>query len=104
MPQQNSTFEVCSWVPIFQVDGLGKVRVHCFPKAITIWHGWESNPRPPDLEPDALTTPPRCPYQVHPVSGTGLGKKSVVVIDFKHNGTAQEDGAHSGGNPRWRMG
>ncbi|GFR85882.1 ATP-dependent DNA helicase PIF1 [Elysia marginata] len=34
MPQQTSTFEACSWVPILQVGGLGKVRVNCFPKAI----------------------------------------------------------------------
>ncbi|GFR57420.1 N6-adenosine-methyltransferase subunit METTL14 [Elysia marginata] len=61
MPQQTSTYEACSWVPILQVGGLGKVRVNCFPKAITIWHGRESNPRPLDLESDALTTPPRCP-------------------------------------------
>ncbi|GFS20852.1 hypothetical protein ElyMa_005067400 [Elysia marginata] len=26
MPQQTSTFEACSWVPILQVGGLGKVR------------------------------------------------------------------------------
>ena len=81
MPQQTSTFEshfflthmqgvagayhkliACSWVPILQVGGLGKFRVNCFPKAITIWLGWESNPRPPDPESDALTTVPRCPY------------------------------------------
>ena len=49
----------CSWVPILQVGGLGKVRVNCFPKAITTWLGWESNPRPPDPESDALTTLPR---------------------------------------------
>ncbi|GFR80126.1 hypothetical protein ElyMa_000573700 [Elysia marginata] len=61
MPQQTSTFEACSWVPILQVGGLGKVRVNCFPQAIATWHGRESNPRPPDLESDALTTPPRCP-------------------------------------------
>ena len=48
-----------SWVPILQVGGLGKVRVNCFPKAITTWLGWESNPRPPDPESDALTTLPR---------------------------------------------
>ena len=51
----------CSWVPILQVGGLGKVRVNCFPKAITTWLGWESNPRSPDPESDALTTLPRCP-------------------------------------------
>ena len=80
MPQQTSTFEshflthmqgvagayhkviACSWVPILQVGGLGKVWVNCFPKAITTWLGWESNPRPPDPESDALTTLPRCPY------------------------------------------
>ena len=74
MPQQTSTFEshflthmqdvagayhkliACSWVPILQVGGLGKVRVNCFPKAITTWLGRESNPRPPDPESDALTT------------------------------------------------
>ena len=79
MPQQISTFEshflthlqdvvgayhkliACSWVPILQVGGLGKVRVNCFPKAITTWLGRESNPRPPDPESDALTTLPRCP-------------------------------------------
>ena len=78
MPQETSTFEshflthmqgvagayhkliACSWVPILQVGGLGKVRVDCFPKAITTWLGWESNPRPPDPESDALTTLPRC--------------------------------------------
>ena len=53
---------VYSWVPILQVGGLGKVRVNCFPKAITTWLGWESNPRPPDPQSDALTTLPRCPY------------------------------------------
>ncbi|GFR79445.1 hypothetical protein ElyMa_000556600 [Elysia marginata] len=47
-----------------EVGGLGKVRVKCFPKAIATWHGRESNPRPPDLESDALTTPPRCPCHV----------------------------------------
>ena len=52
---------VYGWVPILQVGGLGKVRVNCFPKAITTWLGWESNPRPPDPESDALTTLPRCP-------------------------------------------
>ena len=80
MPQQTSTFEshflthmqdvvgayhkliACSWVPILQVGGLGKVRVNCFPKAITTWLGRESNPRPPDPESDALTTLPRCPH------------------------------------------
>ncbi|GFR94983.1 hypothetical protein ElyMa_000932800 [Elysia marginata] len=63
MPQlQTSTFEACSWVPILQV-GLGKVGVNSFPKAITTWHGGETNPRPPDLESDALTTPPRCPIK-----------------------------------------
>ena len=74
MPQLTSTFEshflthmqgvagayhkliACSWVPILQVGGLGKVRVNCFPKAFTTWLGWESNPRPPDSESDALTT------------------------------------------------
>ena len=79
MPQQTSTFEshflthmqgvagayhkviACSWVPILQVGGLGKVWVNCFPKAITTWLGWESNPRPPDPESDALTT---LPYKV----------------------------------------
>ena len=85
MPQQTSTFEshflkilthmqgvagayhkliVYSWVPILQVGGLGKVRVNSFPKAITTWLGWESNPRPPDPESDALTTLPRCPVYV----------------------------------------
>ena len=86
MPQQTSTFEshflthmqgvagayhkliACSWVPILQVGGLGKVRVNCFPKAITTWLGWESNPRPPDPESDALTTLPRCPcYPLCPI-------------------------------------
>ncbi|GFS13624.1 hypothetical protein ElyMa_004888400 [Elysia marginata] len=62
-PQQTSTFEAFNWVPILQVDGLGKVRVNWFPKAIATWHGRESNPRPPDLESDALTTPPRCPIK-----------------------------------------
>ncbi|GFR59365.1 hypothetical protein ElyMa_001792200 [Elysia marginata] len=66
MPQQSSTFKAtsriaCSWVPILQVGGLGKVRVNCFPKATATWHGRESNPRPPDRESDALTTLPRCP-------------------------------------------
>ena len=51
---------VYSWVPILQVGGLGKVRVNCFPKAITTRLGWESNPRPPDPESDSLTTLPRC--------------------------------------------
>ncbi|GFR88717.1 hypothetical protein ElyMa_002525000 [Elysia marginata] len=46
----------CSWVPILQVGGLGKVRVNCFPKAIATWHGRESKPRPPDHGSDALTT------------------------------------------------
>ncbi|GFS09737.1 macrophage mannose receptor 1 [Elysia marginata] len=48
--------KACSWVPILQVYGQGKVRVNCFPEAIATWHGQESNPRPPDLVPDALTT------------------------------------------------
>ena len=56
----------CSWVPILQVGGLGKVWVNCFPKAITTWLGWESNPRPPDPESDALTTLPRCPCDILP--------------------------------------
>ncbi|GFR67025.1 hypothetical protein ElyMa_001986300 [Elysia marginata] len=56
MPQQTNIFEACSWVPILQVGGLGKVRVNCFPKAIATWHARESNPRPPDLESDALTS------------------------------------------------
>ena len=82
MPQQTSTFEshflthmqgvagayhkliACIWVPILQVGGLGKVWVNCFPKAITTWLGWESNPRPPDPESDALTTLPRFPLIV----------------------------------------
>ncbi|GFR65698.1 endothelin-converting enzyme 1 [Elysia marginata] len=64
MPQQTSTLEACSWVPILQAGGLGKVRVNCFPKAIATWHGRESNPRLPDLESDALTAPPRCPLYV----------------------------------------
>ena len=81
MPQQTSTFEshfiihmqdvagayhkliACSWVPILQVGGLGKVRVNCFPKAITKWLGRESNPRPPDPESDTLTTLSRCPIR-----------------------------------------
>ncbi|GFS06773.1 hypothetical protein ElyMa_001234100 [Elysia marginata] len=63
-PADPSTFEACSWVPILQVGGLGNVRVNCFPKAIATWHGRELNPRPPDLEYDALTTLPRCPYRV----------------------------------------
>ncbi|GFS07635.1 protein SZT2 [Elysia marginata] len=62
MPQQTSTFEACSWVHILQVGGLGKVWVNCFPKAIATWHGQELNPRPPDLQADALTTTPRCPF------------------------------------------
>ena len=81
MPQQTSTFEshffilthmqgvtgayhkliVYRRVPILQVGGLGKVRVNRFPKTITTWLGWESNPRPPDSESDALTTLPHCP-------------------------------------------
>ncbi|GFR84566.1 hypothetical protein ElyMa_006004000 [Elysia marginata] len=68
-PQSSATdapadqyIKACSWVPILQVGGLGKVRVNCFHKAIAPWHGRESNPRSPDLESDALTTPPRCPY------------------------------------------
>ena len=79
MPQQTSTFEShflthmqgvaghitnslpIAGYPFLQVGGLGKVRVNCFPKAITTWLGWESNPRPPDPESDALTTLPRCP-------------------------------------------
>ena len=58
MPQQTSTFEshflthmqgvagayhkliACSWVPILQVGGLGKVRVNCFPKAIYYNMAW----------------------------------------------------------------
>ena len=48
----------CSWVPILQVGGLGKVWVNCFPKAITTWLGWESNPRPPDPESDRSATLP----------------------------------------------
>ena len=63
----------CSWVPILQVGGLGKVRVNCFPKAITTWLGRESNQRPPDPESDALTTLPRCHL---------LLKFSVTTEDF----------------------
>ncbi|GFR66198.1 hypothetical protein ElyMa_000221900 [Elysia marginata] len=37
----------CSWVPILQVGGLENIKVNCFPKAISRWHGRESNPRPP---------------------------------------------------------
>ena len=95
MPQQTSTFEshflthmqgvagayhkliACSWVPILQVGGLGKVRVNCFPKAITTWLGWESNPRPPDPESDALTTLPRCPWK-----SFSLDKYHSAVILF----------------------
>ncbi|GFR97861.1 hypothetical protein ElyMa_001004500 [Elysia marginata] len=51
----------CSWVPILQVGGLGKVRVNCFPNATATRHGRKSNPRPPDRESDALTTLPRYP-------------------------------------------
>ncbi|GFS05080.1 hypothetical protein ElyMa_006512400, partial [Elysia marginata] len=53
----------CSWTPILQVDGLWKVRVNIFSKAIAAWHDRELNPRPPDLESDALTTLPRCPQR-----------------------------------------
>ncbi|GFR83352.1 hypothetical protein ElyMa_004121600 [Elysia marginata] len=45
-----------------QVNGLGKMRVNFFPKAIATWHGREPNPRPPDLESDALPILPRCPF------------------------------------------
>ncbi|GFS22185.1 hypothetical protein ElyMa_006944200 [Elysia marginata] len=42
------------------VCGLGKVRIKCIPQAIATWHDRNSNPRPQDHEPDALTTlPPR---------------------------------------------
>ena len=92
MPQQTSTFEshflthkgvagayhkliACSWVPILQVGGLGNVWVNCFPKAITTWLGWESNPRPPDPESDALTTLPRCPY----CGITTIGREKFIL-------------------------
>ena len=61
MLQAHYKLIACSWVPILQGGGLGKVRVNCFPKAITTWLGRESNPRPPDPESDALTTLRRCP-------------------------------------------
>ncbi|GFR59909.1 hypothetical protein ElyMa_000065700 [Elysia marginata] len=50
----------CSWVPILQVGGLGRIMGENRenPKAIATWHGRESNPRPPDLDYDALTTLP----------------------------------------------
>ena len=69
---------VYSWVPILQVGGLGKFRVNCFPKAITTWLGWESNPRPPDPESDALTTLPRC--IVNAAIGVLVKKKTNLVI------------------------
>ena len=59
----------CSWIPILQVGGLGKVRVNCFPKAITTWLCRESNPRPPDPESDALTTVPRCHLECKVIEG-----------------------------------
>ena len=66
---------VYSWVPILQVGGLGKVRVNCFPKAITTWLGWESNPRPPDPESDALTTLP----QVRKVKVDSLERQPLLT-------------------------
>ena len=81
MPQQTSTFEshflthmqgVAGYItnslpiagyPFYRWVGWGKVRVNCFPMAITTWLGWESKPRPPDPESDALTTLPRCPLR-----------------------------------------
>ncbi|GFS13451.1 hypothetical protein ElyMa_004884700 [Elysia marginata] len=99
MPQQTSTliFESCSWVPILQEGGLGKVRVNCFPKAIATWHGRESNPRPPDLESDALTTPPRCPF-MHTIKGAmvwtrishGYKKQTMHLSDLPNGGPAKE--------------
>ncbi|GFS21315.1 hypothetical protein ElyMa_001591600 [Elysia marginata] len=47
-------------------------RINCFPKATATWHGRVSNPRPPDLESDALTTLPRCPYLLQLLSRTSL--------------------------------
>ncbi|GFS22280.1 hypothetical protein ElyMa_006947000 [Elysia marginata] len=75
MPQQTSTFEACSWVPILQMGGLGKVRVNCFPKAIATWYGRESNPRSPDLESDALITPPPCQAKTPPTLDIPEGRK-----------------------------
>ncbi|GFR60421.1 hypothetical protein ElyMa_005407300 [Elysia marginata] len=46
---------------VSEVGGLRKVRVSCFPNATATLNGREPNPRPPDLESDALTTLPRCP-------------------------------------------
>ena len=98
MPQQTSTFEshflthmqgvagayhkliVCSWVPILQVGGLGKVRVNCFPKAITTWLGWESNPRPPDPESDALLCPLYSEPAIWPLAPDHRSNSSVFFF------------------------
>ena len=74
---------VYSWVPILQVGGLGKVRVNCFPKVITTWLGWESNPRSPDPESDALTTLPRCPLIRHRISIERLSKNEHSSINIE---------------------
>ena len=97
MPQQTSTFEshflthmqgvagayhkliACSWVPILQVGGLGKVRVNCFPKAITTWLGWESNPQPPDPESDSSVS--KILHELHLESGKkDRNKEKLRVI------------------------
>ncbi|GFS00140.1 neuronal acetylcholine receptor subunit alpha-6 [Elysia marginata] len=44
-----------------QVGGLGKVRVNCFQRQLQHAMVGNRDPRPPDLESDALTAPPRCP-------------------------------------------
>ncbi|GFR77185.1 hypothetical protein ElyMa_000502900 [Elysia marginata] len=84
MPQQTSAFEACSWVTLLQVGGLGKVRVNCIPMAIATWYCRESNPRPPDLESDPLTTPPRCPVvnalllkKVRVLTGADIGSATI---------------------------
>ncbi|GFR98788.1 hypothetical protein ElyMa_006358600 [Elysia marginata] len=85
MPQQTITFEACSWVPILQVGGLGQVRVNCFLKAIATWHGRDLNPRPPDLESDALTTPPQCPVNEKMRSNIILGYLWDSMVKAKYN-------------------
>ena len=85
----------CSWVPILQVGGLGKVRVDCFPKAITTWLGRESNPRPPDPESDALTTLPRCPIIVCRPNETEIDN-CVTPTGYSHYfGLYNRDCAHN---------
>ncbi|GFR73491.1 hypothetical protein ElyMa_003868500 [Elysia marginata] len=81
MPKQTSTLEACSWVPIFQVGGLEKVRVYnAFPRqfANMAWSG---------IKP--ATSRSRVRRANHsatlPLRGVVRKIKTVVVIKKKEN-------------------